>query len=105
MNDGPKIKGNPLKISVYLLVICYILGEFIFPKYPLFYAINLIGIIGLFTSLIFFFLGFNIFKSYKEDPKPRSSSNQLIKTGIFAYTRNPIYLSFILYCVIDFIIF
>jgi protein-S-isoprenylcysteine O-methyltransferase Ste14 len=105
MNDGPKIKGNPLKISVYLLVICYILGEFIFPKYPLFYAINLIGIIGLFTSLIFFFLGFNIFKSYKEDPKPSSSSNKLIKTGIFAYTRNPIYLSFILFHFSMFLVF
>jgi protein-S-isoprenylcysteine O-methyltransferase Ste14 len=105
MNDGPKIKGNPLKISVYLLVICYFLGEFIFPKYPLFYAINLIGIVGLLASLAFFFLGFNIFKSYKEDPKPSSSSNQLIKTGIFAYTRNPIYLSFILFHFSMFLVF
>jgi len=46
MNEGPKIKGNPLKISVYLLVVCYFLGEFVFPKYHLIYAINLIGIIG-----------------------------------------------------------
>ena len=34
---GPNIKGNPLKISVGLLVVSYLLGEFILPKYPLLY--------------------------------------------------------------------
>ena len=29
MNEGPKINGNPLRISVGLLVVSYILGEFI----------------------------------------------------------------------------
>ena len=48
--SGPKINGNPLKISVSLLVISYILGEFIIPKYPLYYIINLIGILGLIIS-------------------------------------------------------
>ena len=33
---GPDVKGNPLYISVYLLIASYILGEFIFPKYPLY---------------------------------------------------------------------
>ena len=96
MSEGPKIKGNPLKISVYLLVVSFILGGFVFPRYHLLYAINLIGIIGLLVSMIFFFLGFNIFKSQRENPRPKSPSNKLIKTGIFSYTRNPIYLSFIL---------
>ena len=87
MNEGPKVKGNPLRISVYLLVISYILGEFLFPKYPLIYLINLIGLIGLIISLIFFFSGFNIFKSYKENPAPTSISIRLIKTGIYADLR------------------
>ena len=99
------IKGNPLKVSVYLLLICYLVGEFIFPKYPIIYFLNLIGIIGLITSIVIFFLGFNIFKSYEEDPRPKSISNRLIKTGIFAYTRNPIYLSFILFHFSMFLIF
>ena len=60
MNNGPLVNGNPLRISVYLLVISYLLGEFIFPKYPLIYPINLLGIIGIIISLIFFFSGFNI---------------------------------------------
>ena len=105
MNQGPHVKGNPLRISVYLLVIAYLFGEFLFPKYPLFYAINLIGIIGLIASLFFFYSGFNIFKSYNENPVPSSISEKLIKTGIFAYTRNPIYLSFVLFHLSMFLVF
>ena len=103
--NGPKIIGNPLKISTSLLVISYILGEFIFPKYPLYYIINLIGILGLIISLGLFIAGFNLFKSYAENPNPTSSSQRLIKTSIFAYTRNPIYLSFIIFFISMFLIF
>ena len=105
MTDRPKIKGNPLLVSVYLLVLCYIVGEFVIPKYPLLYPIHLIGILGLIISLVFFFSGFNIFKSYAENPVPTSPSDRLIKTGIFAYTRNPIYLSFVLFHLSMFLVF
>ena len=102
---GPVIQGNPLKIFVYLIVISYVLGEFIIPKYPIIYLFNMIGLIGLIVSLIFFFSGFNLFKSYKEDPKPTSDTNRLIKTGIFAYTRNPIYLALVLFHFSMFLVF
>ena len=105
MSEGPKVKGNPLRLSVYLLVVSYIFGEFILPKYLLIYPINLIGMIGLMISLIFFFSVFDIFKSYKENPVPTSTSNRLIKTGIFAYTRNPIYVSFVLFHFSMFLVF
>ena len=105
MSDGPKIKGNPLLVSVYLLVICYVIGEFVIPKYSLLYPINLIGILGIVISLVFFFSGFNIFKSYAENPVPTSSSERLIKTGVFAYTRNPIYLSLVLFHLSMFLVF
>ena len=105
MNEGPKVKGNPLLVSVYLLVICYIIGEFVIPKYSLLYPINLIGILGLIISLTFFWSGFNIFISYAENPVPTSTSERLIKTGIFAYTRNPIYLSFVLFHLSMFLVF
>ena len=102
---GPEIQGNPLKIFVYLLVISYVVGEFIIPKYPIIYLFNMIGLIGLIVSLILFYSGFNLFKSYKEDPKPTSDTNRLIKTGIFAYTRNPIYLAFVLFNFSMFLVF
>jgi len=97
MSQGPLVKGNPLKMTVYMLVLSYLIGEFVFPKYPLLYFFNLMGILGLIMSLFFFFSGFNIFKSYDENPVPTSQTRKLIKTGIFAYTRNPIYIAFILF--------
>jgi protein-S-isoprenylcysteine O-methyltransferase Ste14 len=105
MNAGPIIKGNPLKVSVYLLIPNYLIGEFIFPKYSLLYFINLIGIVGLIISLFLFISSFNLFKLYKENPAPTSSSKKLIKTGIFAYTRNPIYLSFVCFHLCMFLVF
>ena len=80
-----------------MLVLSYLIGEFVFPKYPLLYFFNLMGILGLIMSLFFFFSGFNTFKSYEENPVPTSQTRKLIKTGIFAYTRNPIYIAFILF--------
>ena len=97
MSQGPIVRGNPLRISVYLLIFCYIIGEFILPKYPLLYFFNLLGMMGLILSLFFFFSGFNIFKSYEENPAPKSITKKIIKTGIFAYTRNPIYIAFVLF--------
>ena len=70
MMHGPNVQGNPLKIAVGLLVVSYIIGEFVFPKYPLSYFIQLIGISGLFISLAILITGFNSFKSYNEDPTP-----------------------------------
>ena len=105
MNNGPDIKGNPLKISVGLLVISYILGEFVIPKYHLAYFFKLLGILGLIASVAIFIAGFNLFKSYGEDPSPSSSTDRLIKTGIYAYTRNPIYLSFVVFFLSMFLVF
>ena len=95
--NGPNVKGNPLKIVVGLLVVSYIIGEFFLAKYSLAYIINLIGVLGLIASVSIFIAGFNLFKSYGEDPNPSSNTNRIITTGIFAYTRNPIYLAFVVF--------
>ena len=92
---GPAVKGNPLKIFVFLLVISYILGEYFIPSYPLLSLLNLLGIMGLIMSLALFFSSLNLFNSYKENPTPQSITKRIIKTGIFAYCRNPMYLAFI----------
>tara|TARA_B110000444_G_C18717366_1_gene536718 strand:- start:119 stop:577 length:459 start_codon:yes stop_codon:yes gene_type:complete len=94
---GPAVNGNPLQIFGILLAISYVVGEFIIPKYILFTLLNLIGIIGLILSLALFFSSLNLFNSYKENPKPQSNTKKIIKTGIFAYSRNPMYLAFILF--------
>ena len=88
---------NPLIIFVLLLVISYVVGEFIIPQYPLFSLLNLIGIIGLVLSLALFFSALNLFNLYKENPIPQANTKRIIKTGIFAYCRNPMYLAFIIF--------
>ena len=103
--NGPNVKCHPLKIFVSILVASYIIGEFFFPKYPLFYILNLIGILGLISSVSIFIAAFNLFKSYEEDPFPSTITNRLIKTGIFAYTRNPIYLAFVGFNISMFLVF
>ncbi len=97
MSNGPNIIGNPLRIAVGLLVASYLIGEFIIPKYPLIYAFSLLGILGLISSTFIFISGFNMFKSYDENPLPSSTTDRIIKTGIFAYTRNPIYLAIVMF--------
>ena len=94
---GPAVNGNPLQIFVILLIISYVVGEFIIPKYILFTLLNLIGIIGLILSLALFFSSLNLFNSYKENPIPQTDTKKIIKTGIFAYCRNPMYLAFVLF--------
>ena len=92
---GPAVKGNPLKIFGVLLVISYVVGEFFIASYPLFNLLNIIGIMGLILCLALFFSSLNLFNSYKENPTPQSNTKRIIKTGIFAYCRNPMYLAFI----------
>ena len=105
MINGPNIIGNPLRIAVGILAASYVIGEFIVPKYPLIYAFKLLGILGLISSTFIFISGFNMFKSYDENPEPTSTTNRIIKTGIFAYTRNPIYLALVMVHVSMFLIF
>ena len=103
--NGPNVKGHPLKIVVSLLVASYIVGEFFFPKYPLAYIVNLIGILGLITSVSIFLAAVNLFQSFGEDPFPPTITNRLITTSIFAYTRNPIYLGFVGFNISMFLVF
>ena len=105
MNIGPTIVGNPLRIATGLLVASYVIGEFIMPKYPLIYAFKLMGILGLISSTFIFISGFNMFKSYDENPLPTSTTNRIIKTGIFAYSRNHIYLAIVMFFLSMFLVF
>jgi protein-S-isoprenylcysteine O-methyltransferase Ste14 len=105
MINGPNIIANPLRVAVGLLVSSYVLGEFIIPKYPLIYAFKLMGILGLISSTFIFISGFNMFKSYDENPLPTSTTKRIIKTGIFAYTRNPIYLAIVIFFLSMFLVF
>ena len=94
---GPSVKGNPLYISVYLLILSYVIGEFILPNYPMIYIFNLFGLFLIVISPIIFFSSRNAFYAHNENLLPQTDTDTIIKTGIYAYSRNPIYLSFVLF--------
>ena len=94
---GPDVKGNPLHIFVYLLILSYLIGEFILPKYPMIHIIHFLGLFLIVISPVIFFSSRNAFYAYEENPLPQTDTDKLIKTGIYAYSRNPIYLSFVLF--------
>ena len=102
---GPNVKGNPLYISVYLLILSYLIGEFILPKYPMIYIFNFLGLFLIVISPIIFFSSRNAFYAHNENLLPQTDTDTIIKTGIYAYSRNPIYLSFILFHFSMFLIF
>ena len=52
-----------------------------------------------------FFTSLNLFNSYKENPIPQANTKRVIKTGIFAYCRNPMYLAFISFHISMFLTF
>ena len=94
---GPNVKGNPLYVSVYLLILSYLIGEFILPKYPMIYIFNFLGLFLIVVSPIIFFSSRNAFYAHNENLLPQTDTDTIIKTGIYAYSRNPIYLSFVLF--------
>ena len=94
---GPNVKGNPLYVSVYLLILSYLIGEFILPKYPMLYIFNFLGLFLIIVSPIIFFSSRNAFYAHNENLLPQTDTETIIKTGIYAYSRNPIYLSFVLF--------
>ena len=41
MSEGPNVKGNPIRVVAVLLILSYVLGEFLVPKYHILYAMNI----------------------------------------------------------------
>ena len=61
------------------------------------YLFNFLGLFLIFISPIIFFSSRNAFLVHEENPLPHTDTVKIIKTGIYAYSRNPIYLSFLLF--------
>ena len=55
-----------------------------------------LGLVIIIVSIILFYCTFIIFKSNAENPHPRSVTTQLFLGGTYKYSRNPIYLAFVL---------
>jgi protein-S-isoprenylcysteine O-methyltransferase Ste14 len=96
--DHPNINKNihPPIVALMFIVIAYFLGRFA----PLpFAAPQALRNIGLLLTFVGFLLGIGAFVEFRKAHTtldPHGSANQLVTSGIYRFTRNPIYLGFLL---------
>ena len=96
--DHPNINKNihPPIVALMFIVIAYFLGRFA----PLpFVAPMILRNAGLLLTFIGFLLGIGAFVEFRRartTVDPHGSAKQLVTSGIYRLTRNPIYLGFLL---------
>ena len=96
--DRPKINPmvHPPLVVLMFIVIAYFLGRFA----PLpFVAPMVLRYIGLALTFVGFLLGISAFMEFRKSRttlNPHGSTKQLVTSGIYRLTRNPIYLGFLL---------
>jgi protein-S-isoprenylcysteine O-methyltransferase Ste14 len=100
LNKGKKyLIKTKLKIPPVIFFAPVILGgnieNLFFKKFELsnpFFII--IGLIIFFIGILIMIFSLKEFYSYDESPAPFMSTKKIITTGIFRFTRNPMYVSF-----------
>jgi protein-S-isoprenylcysteine O-methyltransferase Ste14 len=96
--DRPNISPmvHPPVVALMFIVIAYFLGRFA----PLpFSAPTILRYLGLALSFAGFLLGVGAFLEFRKSRTtldPHGTSRQLVTSGIYRFTRNPIYLGFLL---------
>jgi protein-S-isoprenylcysteine O-methyltransferase Ste14 len=95
--DHPNISPmvHPPVVAVMFIVIAYLLGRFVpFPPAPVW-----LRYLGLALTFVGFLLGVGSFLEFRKARTtldPHGSSRQLVSSGVYRFTRNPIYLGFLL---------
>ena len=96
--DHPNISPmvHPPIVALMYIVIAYFLGRFV--PVP-FAAPPVLRYVGLALTFIGFLLGIGAFLEFRRARTtldPHGSAKHLVTSGIYRYTRNPIYLGFLL---------
>lgn len=96
--DRPRISPmvHPPVVALMFIVIAYVLGR-LFPL-PLPTPV-MVRYLGLFLTFLGFLLGIGAFLEFRRartTVDPHGSAKQVVTSGIYRFTRNPIYLGFLL---------
>jgi protein-S-isoprenylcysteine O-methyltransferase Ste14 len=93
MNHGPALPPLYLFTSLAVMVLLH----FFLPVYEITpYPLNAIGLIPLALGIILNLAADNALKKHDTTVKPFEESTRLITTGVYKYSRNPMYLGMIL---------
>jgi protein-S-isoprenylcysteine O-methyltransferase Ste14 len=95
--DHPDISPmvHPPLVAVLFIVLAYFLGRFV----PLPIAPPILQYVGLAMTFAGFLLGIGAFMEFRKAHTtldPHGSAKHLVTSGIYRFTRNPIYLGFLL---------
>ena len=96
--DHPNISPmvHPPIVALMFIAIAYLLGRFVSLPLP---APPIVRYIGLAMSFVGFLLGIGAFIEFRKAHTtldPHGSARNLVTSGIYQFTRNPIYLGFLL---------
>ena len=96
--DHPNVNKNvhPPVVALMFILIAYVLGRFV----PIPIAVpSFVQSIGFWLSFIGFLFGIGAFIEFRKARTtldPHGSVKQLVTSGTYRFTRNPIYLGFLL---------
>ena len=93
--DGAAVRFPPPFVPLIALAIGIVLHLWVWPlSIPLLGALRW-GLAGLLAilGLVLMAGAFGLFRSTGQDPKPWLSTPEIISTGVYRFTRNPMYVS------------
>lgn len=94
--DHADVKIHPPIVALIFIVFAYLLGRFVLGSFS---APFVLRNIGFFLTFIGFLCGVGAFIEFRKAHTtldPHGSVKQLVTSGIYRFTRNPIYLGFLL---------
>lgn len=101
-NDHAAVKFPPPVVGILTIVIGFILGrfvpimdDFLVPAPTRYWAGGAICIAAI---LVFAVWPIRLFQQIEQDPKPWTTTPELVVTGPYQFTRNPMYVMMLLVC-------
>jgi len=97
-NDMPDINKNvhPPLVALIYIVIAFLLGRFVQLPFAVPAILRNIGFALTFIGFLFGVGAFIEFRKARTTLDPHGSVKQLVTAGVYRFTRNPIYLGFLL---------
>lgn len=96
------VKFPPPVIGILTIIVGHVLGRFLplFPDIalptPARYWIG--GIVCVLSIAIFVILPARQFNATGQDPKPWTPTPEIVVSGLYRYTRNPMYVGMLIFC-------
>ena len=96
--DRPNISPmvHPPLVAVFFIVLAYFLGRFIPLPFTVPLVLRYLGLVLTFAGFLLGIAAFMEFRRARTTVDPHGTTKHLVTSGIYRFTRNPIYLGFLL---------